>query len=117
MMKIIISSLLILLTVFLSLKHGWNGLHLDTHPGEAKMAADLGIGKTGITVISIFSIAVGISILFPPSFFIANLVNAGSILLIMAFALKSGNLKIALMEIPFLLIPLLLIFLGHPFKK
>jgi len=35
----------------------------------------------------------------------------------MAFALRSGNYKMALMEIPFFTLPLLLIYLGHPLKK
>lgn len=113
----LISGVLILLTAFLSLKHGWDGLHLDSHPEQTQMAADLGIGKTGITVVSILSLAVGIAILFPQSFFIANLINAVTILLIMAFSLRVGNLKTAFIEIPFLLIPLLLIYLGHPLKK
>jgi hypothetical protein len=113
----IISGLLILVTVFLSIKHGWDGLHIADHPEQAKMAAGLGVGRTGIMVFSILSIAVGVAILFPPTFFMANLVNAGTILLIMAFSLKGGNYKMALIEIPFLLMPLLLIYLGHPFKK
>jgi hypothetical protein len=108
---------LILITVFLSLKHGWDGLHVNTHPEQAKMAADMGLGKQVIIVMSALSIAVGIAILFPGSFFIANVVNAVTIVLIMAFSLKTGNYKTALIEIPFLLMPLVLIYLGHPLKK
>ena len=113
----IISGVLILITAFLSLKHGWDGLHLDSHPEQIKMATDLGVGKSGVMVVSILSLAVGVAILFPQTFFIANLVNAITIVLIMAFSLKAGNYKMALMEIPFLLIPMVLIYLGHPFKK
>ena len=113
----IISGLLILISAFLSLKHGWDGLHMDAHPEQAKMAADLGAGSGVVTVMSILSLAVGIGLLFPPSFFAANLVNAMTILLIMAFSLKSGNYKMALIEVPFLLLPLVLIWLGHPLKK
>ena len=113
----IISSILILITTSLILKHGWDGLHIDAHPEQAKMAADIGLGKAGITVLSILNIAVGIAILFPQSFFIANLVHACTLLLIMAFSLREGNYKAALIEIPFLLIPLILIRLGHPLKK
>jgi hypothetical protein len=113
----IISGALILLTAFLSLKHGWDGLHLSSHPEQVKMATDLGVGQTAVLVVSILSIAVGIAILFPPTFFIANVVNAVTIVLIMAFSLRAGNVKTALIEIPFLLIPLVLIYLGHPLKK
>jgi len=34
----------------------------------------------------------------------------------MTLALKAGNYKFALIEIPFLLIPLMLIYLRHPLK-
>jgi hypothetical protein len=113
----IISGILIIITTFLSLKHGWDGLNIGSNPEQAKMAAEMGFGKTTITVMSIFSIVVGIALLFPRTFFWANAVHAITIVLIMAFSLKAGNYKTALIEIPFLLIPLLLIYLGHPLKK
>jgi hypothetical protein len=115
-MKIVAIALMIL-TSFLSLKHGWDGFHLESNPEQLKMAAELGVGKTTVILISILSIAIGIAILFPQTFFAANLVNAIILLLIMAFSLKAGNYKTALIEIPFLMIPLGLIYLGYPFKK
>lgn len=113
----IVSSVLILITAFLSLKHGWDGLHIDSNPQQLKMAADLGAGRTMVMVMSILSIVVGIAVLFPQSFFVANLIHAMTILLIMVFSLRGGNVRIALIEIPFLLIPLVLIYLGHPLRK
>lgn len=113
----IISGILILITAFLSFKHGWDGMHMDTHPEQAKMMSDLGIGKTSGLILLVLTFAVGVMILFPQTFFAANLINAASILLIMALSLKSGNIKLALIEIPFLLMPLILIYLGHPFRK
>lgn len=113
----IVSALLILVTSILSLKHGWDGLHLDANPAQAKMAADMGVGKTSITIMSIVGMAVGIAILFPQTFFAAAFVNAGTIFLIMVLSLRVGNFKTALIEIPFLAMPLLLIYLGHPLKK
>ncbi|HEY0298180.1 MAG TPA: hypothetical protein VGB84_03080 [Arachidicoccus sp.] len=116
MMKII-SGILILITAFLSLKHGWGGLHLEAHPEEAKMMSGIGIGKMGALVFSIFSLLIGLLVLFPQTFFVACLLNAISILLIMALSLKTGNIKTALIEIPFLLMPLVIIWLGYPLKK
>ena len=113
----IISGILILITAFLSFKHGWEGLTVEVKPGSNNIMTSLGINKTGIMVISLLSIAVGIMVLFPQTFFIGNLINAAMILLIMAMSLKSGDLKIALIEIPFLLMPLVMIWLGHPFKR
>jgi hypothetical protein len=37
-------------------------------------------------------------------------------LLIMCLALQAGNVKTALIEIPFLLMPLVMIGLRHPFR-
>lgn len=113
----IVSAVLLLITAFLNLKHGWEGLHIEAHPEQAKMFADMGIAKNLIFILSILNILIGIAILFPQTFFTANLLNAVTILLIMIFSLKTGNIKTALIEIPFLLIPLLLIYLGHPLKK
>jgi hypothetical protein len=113
----ILSAILIVATIFLNIKHGWGGVTNTMKPEEAKMISDLGINKTMLLVISSLTLLVVVLILFPRTFFVANLVNAAIILLIMGFALKSGNIKTALIEIPFLLIPLVLIYLGHPFKK
>lgn len=90
-------------------------MHAKT--GEPDMMAQLGIGKTMGMAFSILSIVVGLLVLFPQTFFAGNLLNAAMILLIMALSLQTGNLRTALIEIPFLIMPLLLIWLGHPFKK
>lgn len=113
----ILSGILILITVFLSFKHGWSGLTGNVKPEEASMMADLGISKPIGYAASVLSLAVGLMVLFPQTFFVGNLLNAIMILLIMALALQNGILKTALIEIPFLLMPLLLIWLGHPFKR
>ena len=113
----IISGVLILITAFLSFKHGWEGLTMNVKPETADMMASLGIVKITGYIVSILSLAVGLMVLFPQTFFAANLLNAAMILVIMTLALRAGNIKIALIEIPFLLMPLVMIYLGHPFKK
>jgi hypothetical protein len=113
----IISGLFILVTIYLNFKHGWAGLNNSMSEAETKMMSDLGLTKMMVTLISIFSLATCVLVLFPQTFFWGNILNALIIFTIMGFALQSGNFKIALIEIPFLLMPLLLIYLGHPFKK
>ena len=113
----ILCGLLILTTIFLNFKHGWSGITNTMKPEEAKMISDLGINKSMLMVISVLSLAICMLVLFPQTFFVGNMVNAAIILLIMGLALKTGNLKTALIEIPFLLMPLVMIYLGHPFKK
>ena len=113
----IISAVLVLVTAFLSFKHGWAGVTNSLSPEETKMLSDLGIGKSLMMVISVASLAVGVMVLVPQTFFIGNFLNAVTILLIMSLSLKTGNYKTGLMEIPIFLMPLILIWLGHPFKR
>lgn len=111
----ITSGILILITAFLSFKHGWDGLSMKSETNE--MVSALDITKPVILAISVLSLLVGVLVLFPQTFFIGNVLNAILIVLIMALSLKTGNLKIAFMEIPFLLMPLVMIYLGHPLRK
>jgi hypothetical protein len=111
----LISILLVLLSSFLSLKHGWDAFQ----PGnaeQAEMMAGLGITQTVKPFFGVFSILIGLLILFPQTFFIGNLLNAITIVLIMALSLRTGIISTALLEIPFLALTLLLIWLTYPFK-
>lgn len=111
----IISIVLILASAFLSFKHGLDAFNQAT-PEQTKMMADLGINKSAVPFIGTLSITIGLLLLFPKTFFVGNVLNAIVILLIMAFSLRAGNVRIALIEIPFLALPLLLIWLKYPFK-
>ncbi|WP_028525051.1 hypothetical protein [Runella limosa] len=113
-MKIVTIALL-LISSFLSLKHGWDAFQPATAE-QAKMMADLGITKSFVPLVGALSIIIGLMLLFPQTFFVGNLLNAIVILLIMAFSLRAGNVKMAFIEIPFLALPLLLIWLKYPFK-
>ena len=117
MIKHIISLILLLISVFLSFKHGWDSLHVKDHPESAKMMAELGIKESYVPIMGIVMILIGLLLLFPRTFFLGNVLNAVSILLIMALALNAGNTKMALIEIPFLIMPLILIWLKYPFES
>jgi len=112
----IVAIILTLISVFLGLKHGWEGLRSADHPESLKMMADLGINRTYVPFIGAFTILISVLILFPKTFFLGNLLNALLIVTIMALAINAGNLRMALMEIPFLALPLILIGLKYPFK-
>jgi hypothetical protein len=117
MAKNSIALLLLALSVFLSFKHGWDSLHAQGNPASTKMMSDLGINSTVVPLLGGITIAIGLLMLFPRTFFIGNLLSARSIVTIMALALRAGNSRIALLEIPFLLLPLVLIYLRYPFQK
>lgn len=64
----------------------------------------------GITIIA------ALLIVFPRTFVWGNFLMAAGILLIMCFHLLDKDLKGFAIEIPFLLINLVIIYLQHPFK-
>lgn len=117
MVKSIISLALLLVSVFLAFKHGWDTLNYKKHPESLKMMNELGITETMIPIFGGFTILIGILLIIPKTFFLGNMLNAISIVIIMALAVRSGNFKMVLMEIPFLIMPLVLIWLKYPFVK
>lgn len=117
MVKNITSLVLLIVSVVLSFKHGWDTFNYKKNPETLKMLSELGISELLIPFFGVLTIAIGVLLLIPKTFFLGNLLNAISIVLIMALALRAGNYKMALIEIPFLLIPLLMIWLKYPFKN
>ncbi|MDB5255934.1 MAG: hypothetical protein JWM14_629 [Chitinophagaceae bacterium] len=111
----VISAALILFTTFMGVKHGWSAF--NPTPENRVMMEGLNISKTLIHIIGILTLLGALLILFPPTFFWGNVLNAGLIVLMMSLFIRSDNFKGLLIEIPFLVIPLLLIWLKHPFGK
>lgn len=110
----IISIALLLISAFLSFRHGWDAFR-PVKPEQAKMMTELGITKTMVPYFGALSIAIGLMLFFPQTFLLSNMLNAIIILIIMALSLSAGNVRMALIEIPFLAMPLVLIWLKHPF--
>jgi hypothetical protein len=111
----IISVILILVSAFLSIKHGWDAFQPPS-PEQAKMMGNLGITKAAMPYFGVFSILIGLMLFFPQTFFLGNLLHAVTIVLIMALSLRAGDSKTALIEIPFLALPFVLIWLKYPLK-
>ena len=111
----IVSIVLLLVSAFLSIKHGWDAFQ-PAHADQVKMMASLGIQQPAMPYLGVFSILTGLMLFFPQTFFISNILNAITIVLIMALSLKAGDYKTALIEIPFLILPMVLIWLKYPFK-
>ncbi|MFN3379217.1 MAG: hypothetical protein ACK41O_07155 [Runella zeae] len=117
MIKNLISLALLIVSVALSFKHGWDTFNYKNNPQSLKMMDELGISESVIPLMGALTILVGILLLIPKTFFWGNVLNAMSIVLIMALALRAGNLKMVLIEIPFLIMPLIMIWLKYPFKN
>lgn len=112
----IVSIILLLASAFLSIKHGWDAFQ-PANAEQAKMMANLGVTNSVMPYFGALSILIGLMLFFPQTFFIANLLNAVTIVLIMAMSLRAGDYKMALLEIPFLALPLIMIWLKYPFSK
>ena len=110
----LISGLLLLISVFLSIQHGWAGITQTLKPAQAQLLAGLGFTKPTLYVFSLYTLAVAGLLLFPQTFFLGNLLNAAGFLLMLSLALRTGNLRLAATEIAILMIPLALIWLRHP---
>jgi len=117
MIRNIFSLALLIVSVSLAFKHGWDMFNYKSNPTSLNMLKALGIGETVVPFFSILTITTAILLLIPSTFFWANVLNAMTIVLIMALAIRSGNIKMVLIEIPFLILPLLLIWLKYPFNK
>ncbi|MFC5871908.1 hypothetical protein SAMN05443633_11172 [Chryseobacterium arachidis] len=117
MFRNIISLVLLIISVILNFKHGWDTFNYKKNSGSDNIMNELGITEPMIPFLGIFTIIIGILLMMPKTYFIGNLLNASSILLIMALALQAGNYKIALIEIPFLALPLIMIGLKYPFRN
>ncbi len=117
MIKSIVSLVLLLVSVFLAFKHGWDTLNYKKHPDSLKMMNALGISETMIPFFGGITLLIGVLLLIPKTFFLGNTLNAISIVVIMALAVRTGNYKMALLEVPFLILPLVLIWLKYPFVK
>jgi len=106
----IVSIVLLVTSAFLSLKHGWDAFQ-PAQAAQAKMMASLGIHPQAMPYFGVFSILMGLMLFFPQTFFLSNVLNAVTIVLIMALSLRAGDNRTALIEIPFLSMPMILIWL------
>jgi hypothetical protein len=111
----IISGILILITTYFGLSHGSRVFRKPTEQYLQMMQA-LGITNPMRITFGMVSIGSALLILIPDTFFIGNTIRCLLLILMMALALKAGNYKFALIEIPFVIMPLMLIYLGHPLK-
>ena len=116
MVKSIISLILLLVSAGLNIKHGFDSFKTPT-PEQQKMMTHLGMDASNMKFMGIMAIFIAVLQLIPKTFFLGNLLNAFVIITIMAFAIRAENYKMAGIEIPFLVLPLVMIWLQYPFKN
>lgn len=111
----IISTALILVTVFMGTKHGWN--MLTAKPEMLEMFGKWNFSKNAVMINGAVTLLASILILFPKTFVWGNFLMAAGILLIICLQLLNKDLKGVAIEIPFLLLNLIIIYLQHPLKN
>ncbi len=115
----IISGVLLLFSAYMGIKHGWQLLNSkpgDTGP-EMDLLRKLNLSQVAIKSFAVLTLITALLILFPQTFVLGNILNSIGILLIMSMLLNVREIKPALIEIPFMFIPLVLIYLKHPFAS
>lgn len=82
-----------------------------------EMFAKWNINKNGVQALGIIGLIATVLLLFPGTFVLGNLITAAMILFIMVQFLRARDMKGFLIELPFFLLPLLLIYLQHPLAR
>jgi hypothetical protein len=117
MIKNSISLLLLIASVSLNFKHAWDTAHYQSNPNSLKMMEILGVNKAAVPIFVTLALMTGIFLLVPKTYFWGNMLHAVTIVIIMGMALRAGHIRMVMIEIPFLIMPLLMIWLKYPFKN
>jgi hypothetical protein len=111
----IVNAILILFALYMGIKQG--SAMFTGKPEMTAMFSKWNFNKTGLMILGAFTIIGAILVLFPKTFIWGNFISAAGILLIIAFHLSDKDLKGAAIELPFLLLSLVIIYLQHPLAQ
>lgn len=111
----IINSVLILFAAYMGIKQGWAMLSGKTEMLE--MFGKWNIGKPGVMILGFFTLLSVVLMLIPKTFVWGNFLMATGILLITCFHLQDKDFKGVLVELPFFLLSLVIIYLQHPLSR
>lgn len=108
----ILNTILILIAAFMGLKQG--RAMLVAKPAITEMLTSLGLTRPAITSLGVITVLSVILMLIPRTFFYGNFLMAASILFILMLELQHNELKAAAIEVPFLLLSCIVLYLRHP---
>lgn len=111
----LINSVLILVAVFMGFKQGY--AMFSGKPEMLDMFSKWNFSKTAVIINGAVTMIAALLILFPKTFVWGNFLMAAGILMIICLQLLNKDLKGAAIEIPFLLLNLVIIYLQHPLQK
>lgn len=110
-----LNSVLMLAAVFMGFKQGY--AMLNGKPEMLEMFSKWNFSKNAVIVNGVVTLLASVLILFPKTFVWGNFLMAAGILLIICLQLLNKDLKGVTIEIPFLLLNLVIIYLQHPLKS
>lgn len=111
----IINAVLILFAAYMGIKQG--GAMLSGKAEMLEMFGKWNISKYGVMVLGLFTLLSVLLMLIPKTFVWGNFLMAAGILLIICFHLLDKDIKAAMIELPFFLLSLVIIYLQHPLSK
>ncbi len=111
----ILNALLMLGAVFMGIKQGY--AMFSGKPEMVEMFSKWNFSKTALMINGAITMLSAVLIIFPKTFVWGNFLMAAGILMIICFHLLDKDLKGVAIELPFLLLNLLIIYLQHPLKK
>lgn len=110
-----INTVFIFFAAFMGLKQGY--AMLTAKPYMFNMFGKWGFNKTGLMINGAVTMLAALLLIFPKTFVWGNFLMAAGILLIICFHLIDKDLKGVAVEIPFLLLNLVIIYLQYPLKN
>ena len=109
------SIVLILVILFMGVKQGL--AMINGKPEMLDMFAKWGFNKTGVLIFGIITLLSTVLITIPKTFVWGNFLMITTMILIICFQLTNNNLKGAAIEVPFILLNLIILYLNHPLKN
>ena len=110
-----INIVLILVAVFMGLKQGW--AMLSGKPQMLELFGKWNFSKSAVMFVGATTILSAVLMVIPKTFVWGNFLMAAGILMILCFHLLDKDLKGAAIELPFLLLNLIIIYLQYPIKS
>ncbi|RZK57518.1 MAG: hypothetical protein EOO87_02655 [Pedobacter sp.] len=111
----ILNSALILVAVFMGFKQGY--AMFSGKPEMLEMFSKWNFSKTAVMINGAVTMIATLLILYPKTFVWGNFLMAAGILMIICLHLLDKDLKGVAIELPFLLLNLVIIYLQHPLAK
>ena len=111
----LINSVLILVALFMGLKQGY--AMFSGKPEMLEMFGKWNFSNTAVMINGGITMLAAVLILFHKTFLVGNFLMAAGILMIICLHLLDKDLKGAGIEIPFLLLNLVILYLQHPLDK